>query len=73
MAVIIRALTSNSDAEIVSALNTLVRSSAETGLLHESFDRNSANSFTRAWFAWCNALFGELIITLAKTHPQLLF
>jgi meiotically up-regulated gene 157 (Mug157) protein len=28
--------------------------------------------FTRPWFAWANTLFGELIVRLARTKPQLL-
>lgn len=47
MAVTMRAMTSNSDEEIASCLALLVKSSAGTGLLHESFNVNNVNDFTR--------------------------
>ena len=68
----IYALTSQSDDEIRHALAMLEASSAGTGFLHESYNRNDPKNFTRAWFAWANTLFGELIARLAETRPQLL-
>jgi meiotically up-regulated gene 157 (Mug157) protein len=47
-------------------------SSAGTGFIHESYFKNDPKNFTRSWFAWANTLFGELVITLAHTHPELL-
>jgi len=32
--------------------------------MHESFHKDDATNFTRAWFAWQNTLFGELIVKL---------
>jgi len=37
---------------------------AGTGFMHESFDVNDPNYYTRPWFAWQNGLFGELVIKL---------
>ncbi|MGD0914667.1 MAG: glycoside hydrolase family 125 protein, partial [Terracidiphilus sp.] len=45
---------------------------AGTDFIHESFDANDSTQFTRPWFAWANTLFGELIVQLALTKPQLL-
>eukprot|EP01116_Phalansterium_solitarium_P024239 TRINITY_DN8826_c0_g1_i1.p1 TRINITY_DN8826_c0_g1~~TRINITY_DN8826_c0_g1_i1.p1 ORF type:complete len:500 (+),score=177.47 TRINITY_DN8826_c0_g1_i1:106-1605(+) len=73
MSIIMRALTSTSDAEIAACLDTLKSTTAGTGFMHESFNKNDATSFTRPWFAWANTLFGELIITLAKERPYLIF
>ena len=68
----IYALTSNSAAEIRSALRMIKLSSAGTGFIHESYFKNDPKNFTRTWFAWANTLFGELVLTVARTHPELL-
>lgn len=62
MSIILRALTSNDDAEIEDCLRLLKTTHAETGFMHESFDPNDPTDFTRPWFAWANTLFGELIL-----------
>lgn len=66
------ALTSSSDEEIRHALQMLKASTVGMGFMHESYNRNDAKNFTRAWFAWANTLFGELIATLAVKRPELL-
>jgi meiotically up-regulated gene 157 (Mug157) protein len=40
--------------------------------MHESFNKDNPAKFTRAWFAWANTLFGELIVNLSQQRPQLL-
>jgi meiotically up-regulated gene 157 (Mug157) protein len=72
MSIIMRALTSESDAEIRQCLAWLKRSHAGTGLMHEAFDKDDPSHFTRPWFAWANGLFGELIIDLSERKPALL-
>lgn len=66
------ALTSDSSVEIRKALVMLKASSAGTGFMHESYNKNDFAKFTRPWFAWANTLFGELIVKTAKDRPQLL-
>ena len=39
---------------------------AGTGCMHETLARHDAADFTRAWFAWQNTLFGELILKLVN-------
>ena len=73
MAVAMQALTSTDDAEITACLTYLTRSAQQTGFMHESFDKNDATKYTRPWFAWANAVFGELIIQLAREKPYLIF
>lgn len=73
MSLIMQALTSQDDAEIKTCLDMLKTTTAGTLFMHESFDANDPSSFTRAWFAWANALFGELILLLAQERPYLLF
>jgi hypothetical protein len=72
LAVTMRALTSNDDAEILTALRTLKTTHANTGFMHEGFDKDDPKKFTRKWFAWANTLFGELILKLHATRPHLL-
>jgi meiotically up-regulated gene 157 (Mug157) protein len=72
MSIIIRALTTHDEQEQIQCLQYLKKSHAGSGFMHESFHKNDAGKFTRAWFAWANTLFGELILTLAKNSPQLL-
>ncbi len=66
------ALTSNSDAEIRKALAMIKVSSAGSGFIHESYFKDDPKKFTRAWFAWANTLFGELVAKVAATKPELL-
>jgi len=72
MSQIIYALTSTSEAEIRAMLRMLKIGSAGKGFIHESYFKDDPAKFTRAWFAWANTLFGELIAHLAETHPELL-
>jgi meiotically up-regulated gene 157 (Mug157) protein len=73
MSIMLQAWTSTNDTEIANCLSTLLAASACTGLNHESFDVNDAFSFTRPWFAWVNALFGDLILKIANERPYLIF
>ncbi len=72
MSILMRALTSTSEQEIRQCLRWLRDTTAGTGFMHESFDKDNPASFTRAWFAWANTLFGELIVRLANERPALL-
>jgi meiotically up-regulated gene 157 (Mug157) protein len=72
IAIIIRGLTSTDDAEIRACVQTLKATHAGTGYMHESFHKDDASKFTRAWFAWANTLFGEFLWKVYKERPQLL-
>jgi meiotically up-regulated gene 157 (Mug157) protein len=72
MSLMMYALTSESEAEIHRALQLLLNSHAGTGFMHESFHQNRSEDFTRSWFGWANSLFGELILHLHRTRPELL-
>jgi meiotically up-regulated gene 157 (Mug157) protein len=72
MALIAQALTSIDDAEIRQCLHWLKTTHAGTGFMHESFDKDNPAKFTRAWFAWANTLFGELMVKLSQERPNLL-
>ncbi|MDE7460200.1 MAG: glycoside hydrolase family 125 protein [Paramuribaculum sp.] len=64
MSLTMRALTSDSDEEILDCLDMLLATDAGTGFIHESFNVDDPSQFTREWFAWQNGLFGELILKL---------
>ena len=64
MSIMMKAFTSQDDAEIKWCIETLMTTDAGTGFMHESFHKDNPEKFTRAWFAWQNTLFGELILHL---------
>ncbi|HVW15441.1 MAG TPA: glycoside hydrolase family 125 protein [Mucilaginibacter sp.] len=72
MSIIIRAITSTDEKEIMQCLRWLKTTHAGTGFMHESFNKDNPADFTRKWFAWANTLFGELIIKTHQNHPQIL-
>ncbi|MDP2956556.1 MAG: glycoside hydrolase family 125 protein [Longimicrobiales bacterium] len=71
LGLLMQALTSTSDTEIAGVLDTLKRTHAGTGFMHESFHKDDPSDFTRSWFAWANTLFGELILTVLEERPGL--
>jgi len=72
LAITVRALTSTDDHEIRQCLKWLRDTTAGTGFMHETFQKDDPSHFTRSWFAWANSLFGELILNLADTNPTVL-
>ncbi len=72
MAIIMRALTSENDAEIKSCIQMLKNTHGGTGFMHETFHKNDPTNFTRSWFAWANTLFGELLWETYQRKPLLL-
>jgi meiotically up-regulated gene 157 (Mug157) protein len=72
LGVIIQGLTSTQDKEIKDCLTTLQRTHAGTGFIHEAFHKDDPMKFTRAWFAWANTIFGELVLKTFNERPLLL-
>ncbi len=72
MSITMRALTSDNDAEIARCLAWLKATTANTGFMHEAFNKDDPSNFTRPWFAWANTLFGELVLDIAARKPHLL-
>lgn len=66
MSIMMRAFTSKDDQEIKMCIKMLMDSDAQTGFIHESFNVDNPNNYTRSWFAWQNTLFGELIRKLVN-------
>jgi uncharacterized protein len=72
MSIMFRAFTATNEAEKLQCLRWLRNTTAGTNFIHETFQKDDATKYTRPWFAWANGLFGELILHLAKTSPELL-
>ena len=70
MSIMMRAFTATDDEEIRDCICQLITTDAGTGFMHESFSRHDAADFTRAWFAWQNTLFGELISQARKRREN---
>lgn len=64
MSIMMKAFTSQDDKEIKWCIETLMKTDAGTGFMHESFNVNNPEDYTRSWFAWQNGLFGELILKI---------
>lgn len=64
MSIMMKAFTSTDDREIAQCIKMVMDTEAGTGFIHESFNKDNAEDFTRPWFAWQNTLFGELIVKL---------
>ena len=64
MSIMMKAFTSNDDEEIKHCIKLLMQTDGNTGMMHESFNKDDAFSYSRTWFAWPNTLFGELILKL---------
>ncbi|MBP3943992.1 glycoside hydrolase family 125 protein [Sphingobacteriaceae bacterium WQ 2009] len=72
MSIIMRGLTSTSDAEIKQCIAQLVATHGGTGFMHESYKKDNPKDFTRSWFAWTNTIFGEFIWKTYMERPHLL-
>jgi len=72
MSIMMKAFTSQNDEEIKNCVKMLMDTDANTGFIHESFHKDNPENFTRAWFAWQNSLFGELIIKLVNENKTYL-
>ena len=72
MSIIMRGLTSMDEKEMKNCLQTLQRTHAETGFMHEAFHKDDATKFTRKWFAWANTLFGEFVWKVYRERRRLL-
>ncbi|NTS42585.1 glycoside hydrolase family 125 protein [Flavisolibacter sp. BT320] len=72
MAITMRGLTSQSDAEIKACIDMLRKTHGDTGFMHETFHKDDPKKFTRKWFAWANTLFGEFLWKVYREKPHLL-
>ncbi len=62
IALLIEGLTTDDRGEIERIYNTLISTDAGTGFMHEGFNCDNPDEFTRSWFAWANTLFAIFIM-----------
>lgn len=63
IAIAMEGLTTSRREQQLAALQTLIKTTGGTNLMHESFDVNDDQHFTRAWFSWANMMYCELLLT----------
>lgn len=62
IALAMEGMTTNDKSEKERILNHLVETDAGTHLMHEGFDVNNPQNYTREWFSWANMMFCELVM-----------
>lgn len=72
MAVLVQAMTSEDDEEIMRCLSA-VKNVSRNGLVHESVNVDYGRTYTRPWFAWANSVFAQTVLDLAARKPHLVF
>jgi hypothetical protein len=72
MATIMQALTSTNEHEVRACLSILKETHAKTYFMHESVHIDDPTNYSRHWFSWANSLFGELILYIKDTFPEIL-
>lgn len=66
--IIIQMLTCTDAEEKERCFNYLVNTDADCGVMHESFDKDNPDKFTREWFAWANTLFALAVTDKFKNN-----
>ncbi|MFN8300727.1 MAG: glycoside hydrolase family 125 protein [Chitinophagales bacterium] len=72
MGIVGRGITATTTAEIQRCLTLLTTTHADTGFMHEGFQKDKPDNYTRKWFAWANSFFGEFVWKVYREHPELL-
>lgn len=66
IALAMQILTSTDENEIEECLSMIASSHAGTNFMHEGFDVDNPEKFTREWFAWANTLFAQMMISIVE-------
>ena len=64
IALCVQGMTTDDLDEQAGILDMLMHTHAGCFCMHESFDPDAPEKFTREWFAWANSMFGEFIYRL---------
>ena len=67
IALCVQGMTTDDTGEQAKLLNELMHTHANCFCMHESFNPDDPNQFTREWFAWANSMFGEFIYRLYES------
>lgn len=67
---IMQGLTATDKQEQLDLLEQLLATTAGMGLMHESFDPDQPEQFTREWFGWANSLVGQFILQWLESHQM---
>ncbi|WP_157887839.1 glycoside hydrolase family 125 protein [Frondihabitans sp. PAMC 28766] len=71
IAIAVEGLTSLDRQTKLEKIQLLLRTTAGTGQMHESFDADYPSDFTRDWFSWADAMFCELVLdTIGIQFPS---
>jgi len=70
IALAMQGMTSQDDIEKQFLLNVLLATDGGTGLMHEGFDADNPEEFTRPWFSWANMMFCELVLMCSGITVQ---
>lgn len=62
IAMAMEGMTTHDKKEKERILNQLVATDAGTHLMHEGFDVDNPDNYTREWFSWANMMFCELVM-----------
>jgi uncharacterized protein len=57
-------LTSSNVTEKENIVDILIKATAGTGWMHESFSVMNPHKYTRSWFCWADSLFGTFVLLL---------
>ena len=63
IALSIQGMTTKDPSERERLLDYFETTDADTGFVHEGFDRDDPFKFTRPWFSWSNAMFVEFVLS----------
>ncbi len=59
----IQGLTALNNNEKENILNTFLKTDGDTHMMHEGFDVDNPENFTRPWFSWANSMFAEFVLS----------
>lgn len=70
MSIAMQGLTSDNQQEKARLVEILAKTTGGTGWMHESFNADNPEDFTRSWFCWSDSLYAELVLSLTPNCPN---